>query len=107
MAGRDIYATCAACHGGEGTGGVGPALASVRLTFPTCDEHVSWIELGSAGWQDSFGETYGATAKPVTGGMPSFAGLSELERSQVAYYERVRFGGADPTQEAAACGLEP
>jgi mono/diheme cytochrome c family protein len=103
--GRDTFGTCAACHGGNGTGGVGPALASVRETFPDCETQIEWVRLGSTGWQEEHGETYGAPGKPVNGGMPSFAELGDREIRQVVLYERVRFGGADEVTEAEACGL--
>ena len=103
--GRDTFGTCAACHGADGTGGVGPAFASVRETFPDCETQIEWVRLGSTGWQEEHGATYGATGKPVNGGMPSFAKLDDREIRQVVLYERVRFGGADEVTEAEACGL--
>lgn len=103
--GRDIYATCAACHGKGGEGGVGPAMATVLETFPDCATHIRWISLGSINWRDSVGDTYGATEKPVVGVMPSFDKLSGTELAQIAVYERVRFGLADLEAERVACGL--
>ncbi len=103
--GREVFATCAACHGAEGTGGVGPALDSVRETFPDCETQVEWVQLGSSGWTDSYGETYGSTDKPVNGGMPGFSTMEVEEIRQVVLYERVRFGGADEATETLACGL--
>ena len=106
VVGRDVFTTCAACHGAEGTGGVGPALATVLETFPACEDHVEWINLGSEGWKETHGETYGAQDKPIAGAMPSFSTtFSEKEIRQVALYERMRFGGADEATEAVACGL--
>lgn len=105
LGGRDTYGTCAACHGKAGTGGVGPAFASVLETWPSCEDHVEWVSLGSNGWKEAHGDTYGATDKPITGGMPSFATLTDEEIRRVALYERVRFGGADEATEAVACGL--
>lgn len=104
--GRTIYRTCAACHGADGAGGTAPSLATVLATFPDCEEHVRWIALGSARWRDEVGPTYGTAATPVEGDMPSFeASTTERQRRQVAYYERVRFGGGDPAVERGACGL--
>jgi len=106
--GAAVYAAqCVACHGAEGGGGVGPAMSggAVLVTFPTgsCGDHAEWIRLGSAGWPDS---TYGATGKPVGGGMPGFeASLSELELLQVVLYERVAFGGQDLMEAEAGCGF--
>lgn len=105
LAGRTIFRTCASCHGKEGQGGVGPALTRVLATFPDCADHVEWIRLGSDGWLEERGDTYGAN-NPVEGGMPSFGdALDESEIRQVALYERVRFGGSDEATERAACGL--
>lgn len=106
--GGAVYAAqCVACHGAGGGGGAGPALSggAVLVTFPSgsCSDHVSWIGFGSAGWPEA---TYGATGKPVAGGMPGFgSSLSELELAQVALYERVAFGGEDLMEAEAECGL--
>ena len=105
IGGREIYATCAACHGKAGEGGVGPALSTVRETFPDCDEHKRWISLGSVRWKEQVGETYGAKGSVVNGAMPAFNDLSDVQLGQIAMYERVRFGGADQEAESAACGL--
>lgn len=104
-AAQEIYATCAACHGKGGEGGVGPALATVLETFPDCATHQKWISLGSAKWKESVGDTYGATEKPVVGLMPPFDKLTGTELAQIAVYERVRFGLADLEAERLACGL--
>lgn len=106
--GGAVYAAqCVACHGAGGGGGAGPALSggAVLATFPSgsCSDHVSWIGLGSTGWPEA---TYGATGKPVAGGMPGFeSSLSELELAQVSLYERVAFGGEDLMEAEAECGL--
>lgn len=104
-AAREIYATCAACHGKGGEGGVGPALVTVLETFPDCATHQKWISLGSIKWRESVGDTYGATNKPVAGIMPPFDKLTDTQLAQIAVYERVRFGLADLETERAACGL--
>jgi mono/diheme cytochrome c family protein len=109
--GQELYtagAQCVACHGANGQGGTGPALAggAVLVTWPTCDDHIKWITLGSDGWSVAVGSTYGAEAKPVQGGMPSFeAGLSDEELRAVAAFERIRFGGAPADETLIACGL--
>ncbi len=105
MAGQAVYAKCAVCHGREGNGGVGPALAGVIATFPDCDTQVNWITLGSQGWKDEVGDTYGSGATPIEGSMPGFGSLSDYDRRAVAFYERVEFGGGDPAAEREACGL--
>jgi len=106
LAAREVFGTCATCHGTAGEGGVGPALATVRETFPECDTHKQWISLGSELWKEQVGDTYGATSKPVAGRMPAFDQLSEEELAQIAVYERVRFGEADLETERQACGLD-
>jgi len=105
LGGSEVFATCAACHGKSGTGGVGPALSGVRETFPDCATHVRWIELGSEGWKREVGPTYGERDAPVDQVMPSFDTLDEQALRRIAMYERVRFGGGDLETERAACGL--
>jgi cytochrome c553 len=102
-----VYArVCAACHGNAGQGGVGPALAAVVEDFPSCDDHIEWVTLGSDGWTAAHGDTYGATVKPVRGGMPGFARtLSAEEIAAVAAYERHRHGGADLEVVLEDCGV--
>ncbi len=107
--GGSIYdLNCAACHGDDGGGGVGPSFlgGAVLQTFSACEDHVSWVTLGSANWPDV---TYGDTNKPVGGTGVNMAGyegtLSEQEIAAVALYERVAFGGQDITEAEAACGL--
>lgn len=121
-AGRAIYTSsgCAGCHGAAGGGGVGPAFAdgAVVETFSSFEDHVQWIELGSDGWVEEVGDTYGDTAKPVRGfngqAMPGFAGsLSEEEILEVVRYEREVLSGygcepelAEATGEECAPGTE-
>ncbi len=107
LEGREVYGTCAACHGGNGQGGAGPALAMVRETFPDCADHVKWVSLGSKRWKDTVGTTYGAASKPIEGVMPEFGeSLTADQLKQIALYERVRFGEADLDSEKEACGLD-
>ncbi len=107
-AGEMLFAeSCAICHGNAGEGGVGPGMAggAVLQTFPegSCSSHVEWVTLGSAGWPDP---TYGATSKPVAGGMPPFGGqLTDQQIAQVVLYERVAFGGEDLATAETDCGL--
>ncbi len=104
-AAQDVYQTCAACHGKQGEGGIGPSLAAVLETFPDCSTHVTWISLGSLKWKSQVGNAYGASNTPVKGAMPSFDHLTDTQLRQIAMYERVRFGGADLETERSACGL--
>ena len=109
--GQQVYsgsAACAGCHGANGGGGVGPAFIGGELytTFPTCSDHAKWIELGSAGWQNEVGPTYGAEDKVSIGGMPAFQGkLSEDEIYAVVVFERVVFGGGQTEEVLSDCGL--
>lgn len=107
LEGRAVYGSCAACHGGNGQGGAGPALENVRETFPDCADHVRWVTLGSERWKETVSETYGATSKPINGVMPEFGkSLTPDQLRQIALYERVRFGAADLDAEKAECGLD-
>ena len=108
--GENVYdSRCANCHGEDGSGGVGPALTSgaVRMTFPDCVDHVSWVSQGSEAWPKP---TYGATAKPVGGSgavMPAFGEpvLTEEEVAAVVLYERVAFGQEELGDAEIGCGL--
>jgi mono/diheme cytochrome c family protein len=109
--GGDLYAgsvtpaaTCAGCHGASGQGsGNFPTLTGVLTTFGSCEDHVEWVTLGSQGF--SAQGTYGDTNKPVNGGMPSHAALTDEQLRSVAAFERVRFGGANPEETLVDCGL--
>jgi mono/diheme cytochrome c family protein len=105
LGGREVYATCSACHGADGAGGVGPALTEVRTTFGDCADHIRWIQLGSERWKNEVGPTYGSQNTVIDKVMPSFDSLDDQALRRVAMYERVRFGGGDPESERAACGL--
>lgn len=74
--GAGIYeANCASCHGADGGGGVGPALAGDVVTeFPNAGDEIAVVSDGRAG-------------------MPSFAGrLTTEEIEQVVEYTRTGFG---------------
>jgi cytochrome c553 len=104
--GEEIYATCAACHGANGGGGVGPALNAVLSDFGSCSDQLEWVTLGSSGFLAADRTTYGDIGKPVNGGMPGFGtSLSAEEIASVVSFERVRFGGGDPGVVLADCGL--
>ena len=120
-AGEEIFATnCGSCHGPEGEGGNGPAFAdgAVIETFSNYEDHVQWVTLGSNGWAEEVGDTYGDTAKPVLGyngnPMPAFAdSLSEEEILEIVRYEREIVSGhgcepdlAEATGEECAPGTE-
>lgn len=105
--GNQIFSDrCATCHGGNGQGGAGPALANVLTTFPACDDQIHWVTLGSVKWTEQNGPTYGAQGKEITAVMPRFGGsLSPEEVRQVVSFERFKFGGGDMDETLADCGL--
>jgi len=103
--GEELYGSaCAGCHGGGGGGGVGPAFTggAIYETFPDFVTHFEWVRLGSTGWQNERGGTYGANEKPVAGGMPGFGEdqLSDAEMLYVVWHERT-LGGENPDTEDA------
>ncbi len=110
--GQEIYsgsAACAGCHGANGGGGVGPAFIGGELytTFPTCSDHVKWVQLGSSGWQSEVGAEYGAENKISIGGMPGFQGkLTDEEIRAVVAFERIVFGGEATESVLIDCGLQ-
>jgi hypothetical protein len=73
------------------------ADGAVLETFPDLGEHVTWVAIGSDGWQAEVGDTYGAngTAVGASGNvMPGFSeSLSPEDLMAVVLYERVEFGG--------------
>jgi len=104
----DAQVACSGCHGANGEGGVGPAFVggAVLATFPTCADHVQWVQLGSNGWQAQVGAAYGAQGTLSQGGMPSFIdSLSDVDLRSVVMFERVRFGGASLDEALVDCGL--
>ncbi len=109
--GEDVYlnvASCDGCHGAQGQGGVGPGFSGVVTTFGSCTDHIEWVTLGSVGFQGEGRSTYGDTDKPIAGGMPAFGTtLTEEQLASAVAFERVRFGGADPTETLTDCGLAP
>jgi mono/diheme cytochrome c family protein len=93
--GATIYGNnCAACHGANGQGGVGPKLAGgeAKLTFPVIDDHLAWVHTGSAGFKGKgYGDPNRAGGQHVaaSGGMPPFQGkLTDDEIQMVVEYER-------------------
>jgi len=112
--GEVVYAErCAACHGDNGAGGANfPALTggAVVETFGSCSDHVAWVALGTAGFQEAGIATYGDNEKPVGGAgvpMPGFEGvISEQDLIAVSLYERVAFGGEDLAVAEELCAGE-
>ncbi len=106
-AGRILFASdCARCHGAAGDGDIGPRLngGAVLRTFPSCEDQILWVSLGSTGWRRERGPTYGATANPVRGGMPGFGSrLSSDQIRQVVTFTRVELGGGNPARVGSDC----
>lgn len=110
--GAEVYGrtgSCAGCHGNNGEGGAGPAFSggAVTAAFSVCEEHVTWVRLGTQAYGAEVGSTYGDNATPVGGGgvMPGFAQLTDEELRGVVLYERVRWGGEDEAVSLVSCGL--
>lgn len=105
--GRGVYGdNCSTCHGNAGQGGVGPSLSNVLNTWPACDDQKEWIAIGSEGWKETYGPTYGANNTEIKTTMPAHADkLSPEEIAAVAAFERVQYGGGDAEEELAACGV--
>ncbi len=105
-AGRRVYeASCVACHGEHGEGGVGRQLDAVTVTFPDCEDHVAWVRLGSFAWENQVGPTYGAQAREIGGAMPGFDGILTDDEIRLAVaYQRAAFGGESEADAATGCG---
>lgn len=110
--GAEVYGrtgSCAGCHGNNGEGGAGPAFSggAVTAVFSVCEDHVTWVRLGTQAFGAEVGSTYGDSAKPVGGGgvMPGFSQLTDEELRGVVLYERVRFGGEPEDTSLLECGL--
>ena len=106
--GADVYAAnCAACHGPDGTGGVGPALDKMETVFPDFDEAVAWVTDVAAETTGPYGAGgAGNDGKGSKAMMPAFEGqLSPEEIRAVVIHEMVSFSGADPAQFESETGL--
>jgi hypothetical protein len=105
--GRTLYGDyCAVCHGSGGQGGVGPALDLVVETWPSCDQQVEWVSIGSERWRAEYGETYGATDNQITAVMPQHDDrLSPAEIRKVSAFERIQYGGQEESAAFADCGV--
>lgn len=106
--GRTIYGDyCSVCHGSAGGGGVGPALDQVLVTWPDCDLHVEWVSIGSERWRAEYGDTYGATDKPIEAVMPAHDDrLSLDEIRKVSAFERIQYAGQDEAAAFAECQVD-
>jgi mono/diheme cytochrome c family protein len=94
--GAATYQTCAACHGSDGGGGVGPQLSggAVTTTFHNFADHLYWVMEGSDGFKSQGLTTYGDDKKPIKGGMPTWGtSLSAEQLIGVVRYEREKLSG--------------
>ena len=97
---------CSGCHGAGGAGSASvPGLTGVLETWPDYRDQMMWVRLGSTGWGE-FADVYGATDKPVQGGMPGHPALDDEELARVVLYERVEFGGLEEGSEEYLALLE-
>lgn len=94
--GAETYAGkgCSGCHGAGGAGaGAVPGLAATPEDFAEPADMVTWIALGSAGYQAAGLEEF-APGKPINGGMPGWAdSLTAEELMSVVLHERTVYGG--------------
>lgn len=107
--GARIYGkSCGGCHGVNGEGISGPALAGGDLAevFPEWSDQVQWVDVGAQNWLDVTGkDTFGATDKIVGGGMPGFGpagndgSLSCDEIAMVVAYTRTELAGIEPAED--------
>ncbi len=95
--GAEVYSNCAGCHGASGGGGSGPQLSDghVLETFPEAADQLEWVMLGSDLFKANGATTYGATNKPIQGGMPSWGTLTAQELIGVVRHEREVIGGQE------------
>ncbi|MEZ5145318.1 MAG: c-type cytochrome [Acidimicrobiales bacterium] len=103
--GAEVYAAkCASCHGSTGGGGVGRPLANgeVLKTFPTIDQQMEFIHVGTDGFAgQGYGNPNREGGQHIAGSfgakMPAFLGaLTDAELLAVARHERETLGGEKP-----------
>lgn len=104
--GAEVYTTCSSCHGGGGEGGVGRQFSEgqVIATFPTIEQHLEFVLVGTAGYS---GQPYGdpdreggAHVGGSFGNMPSYFGqMSDEDLLAVVRHERETLGGEEVPAE--------
>lgn len=107
--GAEYAAQCAACHGPDGGGGVGPALKDTHTVFPDPTEQFAWVKENASTHSGPYGaDNKGNAGKgAVPGAMPKFGGsLSDDQIWDVVIYERVSFAGEDQAVSMKAAGRE-
>ena len=98
--GAEVYSKCAGCHGAGGGGnGAIPALigeGNVTKVFASPADQITWVALGTAGYQAAGIANYGP-GKPVGGSgaqMPAWlTSLTPEELMAVVLHEREAFNG--------------
>jgi mono/diheme cytochrome c family protein len=103
--GQTEFATCSACHGGGGVGGIGPKLAggNVLAQFPKIQDHLRWVMEGSAGFRALGIPTYGTKHTSIDAGtMPGWATLDANTLIGVVRYEREVLSGQKVTTATLA-----
>lgn len=99
--GEELYVEtgCSGCHGAEGGGGIGPALADgeVHTSFTSIEDQVVWIAQGSAivGTGNLYTSPDSVRPRAVAGQMPGFGAeaAAPLDMEQllaVTLYERTQ-----------------
>lgn len=99
--GEELYVEtgCSGCHGAEGGGGIGPALADgeVHTTFTSIEDQVVWIAQGSAivGTGNLYSSADSPRPRAVAGQMPGFGAEAALPLDMeqllaVTLYERTQ-----------------
>jgi mono/diheme cytochrome c family protein len=111
--GAEQYGACAACHGGDGGGGVGYKFSGgeVLATFPNIEDQLRYVYWGTGEYNLAAVEIYGNPEReggphltnglgvmPQQGEMAG-GGLTDYEILGVVCHERYALGGADPTDE--------
>lgn len=107
--GPEYAAQCAACHGPDGGGGVGPALKDTHTVFPDPTEQFNWVKDQANVHSGPYGaDNKGNAGKGASpGAMPKFGGsLSDDQVWDVVIYERATFAGEDPAIAMKAAGRE-
>ena len=108
--GEELYveAGCSGCHGAEGGGGIGPALADgeVHVTFTSVEDQMAWILRGSAivGTGNNYASPDSIRERPVAGQMPGYGvdgstSLNVEELLAVTLFERTQL---EPDEDTAA-----
>ena len=108
--GEELYieSGCSGCHGAEGGGGIGPALAGgeVHITFTSIEDQMAWIARGSAivGTGEPYSSPDSLRERRVAGQMPGYGlgASTELNIEQllaVTLYERTQL---EPDEDTAA-----